>query len=83
MVGITEVSALYILGEISTDMSVWQDSACFASWAGLSPANNASANKKKSTKVGNGGHYLKPLFVWCVLAAVKSTKKAQKSRRIN
>lgn len=75
IIGITEVSALYILGEIGADMSVWQNSARLASWAGLSPANNASANKKKSTKVGNGGHYLKPLLVQCALAAVKSTKK--------
>lgn len=75
MIGITEDSALYILGEISADMSVWRDSASLASWAGLSPANNESANKKKSTKVGNGGHYLKPLLVQCALAAVKSTKK--------
>lgn len=75
MIGITEASALYILGEIGADMSVWHGSACLASWAGLSPANNESANKKKSTKVGNGGHYLKPLLVQCALAAVKSTKK--------
>lgn len=75
MIGITEASALYILGEIGADMSVWRDSASLASWAGLSPANNESANKKKSTKIGNGGHYLKPLLVQCALAAVKSTKK--------
>ena len=75
MIGVTEASALYILGEIGADMSVFRDSASLASWAGLSPANNESANKKKSTKVGNGGHYLKPLLVQCALAAVKSTKK--------
>lgn len=75
MVGITPESALYILGEIGTDMSVWRDDASLACWAGLSPANNASAGKKKSTKVGNGGHYLKPLLVQCALAAAKSTKK--------
>lgn len=75
MIGITADSALYVLGEIGTDMSVWRDSASLASWAGLSPANNESANKKKSTKIGNGGHYLKPLLVQCALAAVKSTKK--------
>ena len=75
MVGIRPESALYILGEIGTDMSVWRDDASLACWAGLSPANNASAGKKKSTKVGNGGHYLKPLLVQCALAAVKSTKK--------
>ena len=74
MVGITPMSALYILGEIGTDMSVWRDDASLASWAGLSPANNASAGKKKTTKLGNGGHYLKPLLVQCALAAVKSTK---------
>jgi len=75
MVGITEESALYILGEIGTDMSVWRDDASLASWAGLSPANNASAGKKKSTRTGDGGHYLKPLLVQCALAAIKSTKK--------
>ena len=73
--GITMKSALYILGEIGTDMSVWQDSAHLASWAGLSPANNESAKKKKSTRIGNGGHYLKPLLVQCALAAVKCTRK--------
>ena len=75
MIGITAESALYILGEIGTDMSVWRDSASLSSWAGLSPANNESADKKKSTKIGNGGHYLKPLLVQCALAAVKSTKR--------
>ena len=75
MVGVSVESALYILGEIGADMSVWRDSASLSSWAGLSPANNASARKNKSTKIGKGGHYLKPLLVQCALAAIKSTKK--------
>lgn len=75
MVGISVESALYILGEIGADMTVWRDSASLSAWAGLSPANNASARKNKSTKIGKGGHYLKPLLVQCALAAVKSTKK--------
>lgn len=75
MVGITPESALYIIGEIGTDMSVWRDDAALVSWAGLSPSNNASAGKKKSTKIGKGGHYLKPLLIQCAYAAVKSTKK--------
>lgn len=75
MAGISVESALYILGEIGADMSVWRDSDSLVSWAGLSPANNASAGRKKSTRIGNGGHYLKPLLVQCSLAAVKSTKK--------
>ncbi len=73
--GISEGSALYILGEIGTDMSVWRDDKSLSSWAGLSPACNESARKKKSTRIGNGGHYLKPLLVQCALAAIKSTKK--------
>lgn len=73
--GISEESALYILGEIGADMSVWQSSHSLVAWAGLSPANNASAGRKKSTRIGNGGHYLKPLLVQCALAAVKSTRK--------
>lgn len=56
-------------------MSVWRDNASLSCWAGLSPANNANGGKKKNTKVGNGGHYLKLLLVQCALAAVKSTKK--------
>jgi hypothetical protein len=73
--GVSTESALYILGEIGADMSVWNDSKSLASWAGLSPANNESAGKKKSTKIGKGGHYLKPLLVQCALASIKSTKK--------
>ncbi len=69
------MSALYILGEIGADMSAWKDDAALASWAGLSPANNASAGKKKSTRTGDGGHYLNPLLVQYALAAAKSTKK--------
>ena len=75
MVGVSTESALYILGEIGADMTVWRDSDALSSWAGLSPANNASARKNKSTKIGKGGHYLKPLLVQCALAAVKSTEK--------
>lgn len=75
MIGISTKSALYIIGEIGTDMSVWRDSDSLASWAGLAPANNESAKKKKSTKIGKGGHYLKPLLVQCALAAVSSTRK--------
>lgn len=75
MPGISMESALYILGEIGTDMSVWRDDKALSSWSGLSTACNESARKKKTTKIGKGGHYLKPLLVQCALAAIKSTKK--------
>ena len=55
MVGISEESALYILGEIGTDMSVWQDDASLASWAGLLVQCALAA--AKSTKKDPYFHY--------------------------
>lgn len=43
--------------------------------AGLSPANNESANKKKSVKISKAGSYIKPLLVQCALAAIKSNSE--------
>lgn len=73
--GITELSALLILSEIGADMSVFESDRHLCSWAGLTPANNESANKKKSTRCSRAGQYLKPLLVQCALAAVKSKKE--------
>lgn len=72
--GITELSALFILSEIGADMSVFESGKHLVSWAGLTPANNESANKKKSTRCSRAGQYLKPLLIQCALAAVKSKK---------
>jgi transposase len=73
--GITELSATLILAEIGADMSVFESAKHMVSWAGLSPANNESANKKKSVKISKAGQYLKPLLVQCALAATKSKKE--------
>ena len=81
--GVSTESALYILGEIGADMSVWNDSRSLSCWAGLSPANNESARKKKSTRIGKGGHYLKPLLVQCALASLKSTKNPYFKNKYN
>lgn len=72
--GITELSALFILSEICADMSVFESDRHLCSWAGLTPANNESASKKKSTRCSKAGQYLKPLLIQCALAAVKSKK---------
>lgn len=74
MAGLTELSALFIIAEIGTDMSVFEDEKHLASWAGLTPANNESAGKKKSSRCSRAGQYLKPLLVQCALAAIKSKK---------
>ena len=61
-----------IIAEIGIDMSVFETSKQLISWAGLSPANNESANKKKSVRISKVGSYLKPLLVQCALAAINS-----------
>lgn len=81
--GIGDRAALFIISEIGVDMSVWRNDASLASWAGLCPANNESAGKKKSTRIGNGGHYLKPVLVQCALAAIRSEKNSYYAIKYN
>ena len=67
-------TAIAIIGEIGTDMSVFHSSKHLCSWAGLTPQNNESAGKKKSVRISRAGVYLKPLLVQCANAAIKSKK---------
>lgn len=73
--GITELSAALILAEIGTDMDVFESSKHLTSWAGLTPANNESAGKKKSVRISKAGQFLKPLLVQCALAASKDKRE--------
>lgn len=70
--GISYLSAMTIIAEIGTDMSVFETSKQLSCWAGLAPANNESANKKKSVRISKAGSYLKPLLVQCALATINS-----------
>ena len=45
--GVDKESAIGIISEIGTDMSVFADEQRIASWAGMCPGNNESAGKKK------------------------------------
>ena len=81
--GITELSATIILAEIGVDMGIFDDAKHLCSWCGLSPANNESANKKKSVRIAKAGAYLKPLMVQCALAAIKSKKAPYFSIKYN
>lgn len=72
--GIKSLSAISIIAEIGVDMSVFQTSKHLCSWAGLTPQNNESAGKKKTTRISRAGAYIKPLLVQCALATVKSEK---------
>jgi len=70
--GIQTFSAIAVVGEIGVDMSVFETSRHLCSWAGLTPQNDQSAGKKKTTRISRAGVYIKPLLVQCALAAIKS-----------
>ena len=70
----THLTAVRILSEIGADMSVFETAKKLCSWAGLTPQNQESAGKKKTTRIGRAGAYLKPLLVQITLAAIKSDK---------
>jgi len=70
--GIDTVSAMTIISEIGVDMSNFGSVKKFLSWIGLVPQNDESAGKKKSTRIGKGNHWLKPLIVQCANAAKNS-----------
>ena len=68
------LTAIRILAEIGADMSVFETAKQLVSWAGLTPQNQESAGKKKTTRIGRAGAYLKPLLVQIALAVGKSDK---------
>ena len=70
--GIQAYSAIGIISEIGVDMSVFPTSKHLCSWAGLTPQNNESAGKKKTTRISRAGAYIKPLLVQCALCAVRA-----------
>jgi transposase len=73
--GIAEpMTAIRIIAEIGADMTVFESSKHCCSWAGLTPQNNESAGKKKTTRIGKSGQYIKPLLVQCALASSRSDK---------
>lgn len=73
--GIKEpMTAIRIIAEIGVDMSVFETAKHLTSWAGLTPQNNESAGKKKTTRIGKAGAYIKPLLVQIALAASRSDK---------
>lgn len=75
MPGIQSFAAIGIISEIGVDMSVFPTSKHLCSLAGLTPQNNESAGKKKTTRISRAGAYIKPLLVQCALAAIKAKKK--------
>lgn len=65
MPGISDLTAQVIVAEIGVDMTRFPSSGHLVSWAGLCPRNDESAGKRRSTRVRQAGHWLKPALV-CV-----------------
>jgi transposase len=68
------MTAIRIISEIGCDMTVFESSKHCCSWAGLTPQNNESAGKKKTTRIGKAGQYIKPLLIQCACASSRSDK---------
>jgi transposase len=72
--GVSTLSAQVIVSEIGADMSRFPTAGHLLSFAGLCPRNDASAGKRRSTRLRKGAPWLKTALVQCAWAA--SRKKA-------
>lgn len=79
--GIQTFAAIGVLSEIGVDMSVFQSSKHLCSWAGLTPQNNESAGKKKTTRISRAGAYIKPLLIQCALCAIRKKSNPEVRNR--
>ena len=68
------MTAITILSEIGSDMSVFPTAKHLVSWAGCCPRNDRSAKHVKSTRISQAGSCLKPLLVQVANALIKSDK---------
>jgi transposase len=78
MPGVDRTASCALLAEIGVDMSRFASSRHLASWAGLCPANNESAGKRRSGKSHRGNRWIKGLMTEIAWAA--SRKKDSYSR---
>jgi transposase len=70
--GLGEQSVIYVIAEISTDMSSFPTSGHIAAWAGLAPKDNKSAGKLRYSKTQKANIYVKSVLIECAWAAVRT-----------
>ena len=75
------MTAITILSEIGSDMSVFPTAKNLVSWAGCCPRNDQSARHVKSTRIAAAGSYLKPILVQVANALIKSNKHPEFTER--
>jgi transposase len=61
-----------VVAELGLEMDRFPDEAHLASWVGLCPAANISANKRLSTKTGKGNRWLRQALIEVANAAARS-----------
>ena len=66
------MTAVTVISEIGTDMSVFPTIKNLVSWAGCCPRNDKSRKHIKSTRISKAGTYLKPVLVQVANAVIRS-----------
>ena len=75
------LTAIQVLSEIGSDMSVFPTAKNLVSWAGCCPRNDKSDRKIKSTRISRAGTYFKPVLVQIANALIKSKKHPEFANR--
>jgi len=70
--GVDRTLAAVIIAELGVDMKVFENVPQLASWTGVSPGNNESAGKRKSSRIPKGNVYLKTALVEAATAAART-----------
>ena len=75
------MTAIMILSEIGSDMSVFSTAKNLVSWAGCCPRNDKSCKHVKSTRISQAGSCLKPRLVQVANALLKSKNHPEITER--